>query len=120
RQSLNNIVYVACSALKLLGGVTVAIVTTGDAISFFAWQLFASFASAGIYAAAFWVSVPHGQGRARFDSQSLAGVWRFAVGMSGITVGLLLFNQADKIAVSRTVLLEQFGYYALAGTIVGS
>src|SRR5436189_4975992 len=42
RQILNNIVYVACSALKLLGGVTVAIVTTGDAISFFAWQLFAS------------------------------------------------------------------------------
>jgi O-antigen/teichoic acid export membrane protein len=41
-------------------------------------------------------------------------VYRFALGVSGITVSSMVVTQADKIVLSRVLSLEYFGYYSLA------
>jgi O-antigen/teichoic acid export membrane protein len=47
-------------------------------------------------------------------------VLRFAGGMTGITFLALLLTQVDKVLLSRMLTLQDFGYYALAGMVVGS
>jgi len=120
RQVLNNVLYVATTFLRLIGGAFVAVASNGDVVAFFAWQSGASFLSAIAYASAFWLCVPQGVPHMRAKTHPSSEMWTFTIGMSGITIGILLFNQLDKLSMSRVLLLEQFGYYALAGTVVGS
>jgi O-antigen/teichoic acid export membrane protein len=49
----------------------------------------------------------------------LKNIWRFAAGMSGITLTALILTQLDKVILSKLLSLELFGYYTLAG-IVGN
>src|SRR5688572_29374879 len=44
-------------------------------------------------------------------------VWRLAVGMSGISVTVLILTQMDRIILSKMLSLELFGYYTLAWTV---
>lgn len=56
----------------------------------------------------------------RFRWQALHGIWRFAAGMSVITVLAVLLTQADKVLLSRLLPLAQFGHYALASTLAAA
>jgi O-antigen/teichoic acid export membrane protein len=49
----------------------------------------------------------------------LRSVWRLAVGMSAVSVVILLFNQMDKIILSKQISLTEFAYYSLAWQVVG-
>jgi O-antigen/teichoic acid export membrane protein len=57
-------------------------------------------------------------GRApRFDPAVLRNIWRFAAGMSGITLTSLILTQIDKVLVSKLLSLKLFGYYTLAWAV---
>jgi O-antigen/teichoic acid export membrane protein len=47
----------------------------------------------------------------------LKNIWRFAAGMSGITLTALILTQLDKVILSKLLSLELFGYYTLAGLV---
>ena len=64
--------------------------------------------------------LPPGARRARFSVRSLQSVWRFAAGLSTITLLSLLLTQLDKVVLSKMLSLTDFGYYALAGTMAGA
>jgi O-antigen/teichoic acid export membrane protein len=55
----------------------------------------------------------------RFHWGALRHVWRYAAGVSAITFLALLLTQVDKLLLSRMLSLAEFGYYALAGSVVG-
>jgi O-antigen/teichoic acid export membrane protein len=55
----------------------------------------------------------------RFDVNELKKIWRFSVGMSGVAVSATVFTQLDKLILSKTLGLEEFGSYMLA-TVVAS
>lgn len=63
------------------------------------------------------VSLPETGRKARFQKDLLRKIWRYAVGMTGITIVSLILTQTDKIILSRMLSLKLFGYYALAVTI---
>lgn len=47
--------------------------------------------------------------RGRFSMVALKGVWRFAAGISAITVLATLLNQIDKSLLAKLLNLEAFG-----------
>jgi O-antigen/teichoic acid export membrane protein len=56
---------------------------------------------------------------ARFDLTGLKRIWRFSVGMSGISITSLAFTQLDKVLLSKLLDLTHFGYYMLAVLLAG-
>ncbi|HKO54430.1 MAG TPA: oligosaccharide flippase family protein, partial [Thermoanaerobaculia bacterium] len=65
-----------------------------------------------------WRRMP-GSGPAKAAPHRLREVWRFAAGMTGLTLCGILLSQMDKVVVSRIVPLEEFGYYMI-GALVAS
>jgi O-antigen/teichoic acid export membrane protein len=57
---------------------------------------------------------------ARFRWQALRQVWRFAAGMTVITLLSIVLMQVDKLLLSRLLPLTDFGYYILASSVVGA
>jgi O-antigen/teichoic acid export membrane protein len=60
------------------------------------------------------------QVRGRFRLAALASVWRFAAGVTAITLLATLLYQMDKLLLARLLPLEQFGYFSLAMTVIGA
>ena len=58
--------------------------------------------------------------RARFRFALLRRHWRFAAGVTGLTITGLIMTQADKWILVSLVDLESFGYYSLAATVAAS
>ena len=87
---------------------------------FSGWQATLSAITLGVLAASVYRILPPAPVPARFSVAAVVGVWKFAGGMLGITVLVLLLTQVDKILLSRLLLLEDFGYYTLAATVASA
>ena len=68
----------------------------------------------------FWRTLPQATGRVRFQGALLKEVWRFAFGVSVITLTSVLLLQADKVTLSRLLPLDKFGYYAISTAIASA
>lgn len=111
----------AILAIVRNGGVVAVLAWLSPTIqAFFLWQALVSLLSIAVFAASVHRSLPQPELPPRFSRLALAGVWRFASGMMGITFLALLLTQMDKIILSRLVTLEYFGYYTLAATVAGA
>ncbi|MBT6151796.1 MAG: oligosaccharide flippase family protein, partial [Chloroflexi bacterium] len=53
----------------------------------------------------------------RFSWEALSGIWRFAAGITGITILGIAVTQFDKLLASQILTAEIFAYYALAGLV---
>jgi O-antigen/teichoic acid export membrane protein len=98
--------------------VLLVIFSSDKIVAFFGWQLFMSFLNVIAIAILLWKAVPRAPRSARFDTSILKSLWRLAFGMSAVSVTVLLFNQMDKVILSRQVSLSAFGYYSLAWQVV--
>ena len=88
--------------------------------AFFSWQIIISAINTFLLAFFLWHKLPRTEARASFQKQLLAGVWRFAAEMSGISVLATILTQLDKVILSKMLTLEMFGYYTLAGVLAMS
>jgi len=61
--------------------------------------------------------LPHAQRSGRFRIESVAGVWRFAAGMTILALLGLLLTQVDKLLLSKLLPLSAFGSYMVANSI---
>lgn len=120
RQVWYNGVSAILATLRHGGAVAVLAWISPTVQAFFLWQAFISLLSVAVFAASVHRSLPQPALPPRFSRLALAGVWRFASGMMGITFLALLLTQADKIILSRMLTLESFGYYTLAATVAGA
>jgi O-antigen/teichoic acid export membrane protein len=57
---------------------------------------------------------------ANFRWSSLRKIWRFAAGMTAITLLSILLTQIDKLALLRFLSLRDFGYYAIASSLASA
>ena len=117
RQVLFNILNIIWYTLRFAGGVLVLWLVSPTILTFFEWQVIVSALSTGLMAMALWRSLPFSHERARFRISIWHSVWRFAAGMSGISVTVLVLTQLDRIILSKMLSLELFGYYTLAWTV---
>lgn len=119
KQMLLNSVESAVATLRGAGAVLVLWLISPTILAFFAWQIVLSLIRTCIMAAFLWRSLPEPGHRAHFQKGILKGIWRFAAGMTGISLSATILTQTDKIILSKILSLEMFGYYSLA-TLVAS
>ncbi len=110
----------AMATLRGLGAVGVLWLVSPTIQAFFCWQICVSFTQTMLGALLLWRNLqPAGQ-TPRFRRNLLLGVWRFAAGMTGISVATLLLTQLDKLLLSKLLPLEMFGYYNLATAVASA
>lgn len=112
-----NIIY---STVKGAGAVAVLWFIAPTLQIFFLWQIFIAFCYVLILAYTLRFFLPKTENKARFQKKLIIGIWKFAFGVSGITILSALTAQADKIILSKLLSLEMFGYYTLATTLAMS
>jgi O-antigen/teichoic acid export membrane protein len=114
RQVLQNVITVSMTALKNVGVLVVLAWVTPTIQGFFIWQVGVCVFQLIVSRSVLWRGLESTQGSRRFQIDALRSVWRFALGMSGISLVTMLLTQADRILLSKMISLEQFGYYSLA------
>jgi O-antigen/teichoic acid export membrane protein len=117
-QVMQNAITTISATIRGVGAV-VLLKWTPTITTFFLWQGLISIVTILVFLATVYRLLPSSPGKPSFSKEALASVWRFAAGMTGITLLALLLTQADKILLSRLLPLEKFGYYTLAGVVAG-
>ncbi len=117
RQVLFNILKVVAVTLSNGGAVLVLWRVSPTIKAFLLWQVAVSAVQAVLIALLLWHNLPSSGRPARFNPSIIRSVWRFAAGMSGITLIGLILTQVDKVLVSKLLTLRVFGYYSLAWTV---
>ncbi len=120
RQISLNAINIGMNTLRGAGAVLVLWLVSATIQSFFLWQIVISMASTLILSAYLWRILPTATKRAVFQTSLLAGVWKFAAGMSGLSILALILTQVDKVILSKMLTLEMFGYYTLASLMAMS
>jgi O-antigen/teichoic acid export membrane protein len=116
RQVLLNTIIIAIGTLRFAGVVPVLWMSP-TVTSFFRWQLLVSLLQTVLGAWVLWRSLPGTSKSPRFDALLLRRVWRFAAGMTGISLTVVVLVQMDKILLSNRLTLEGYGYYSLAAFV---
>jgi O-antigen/teichoic acid export membrane protein len=105
--------------MRYLGAVPV-IWLAPSVQAFFIWQIAAYGVHTSVVALLLWSSLPAAPGHARFRTERLKELWRFAAGLSGISVTAVILAQMDRIILSKFLPLDLFGYYSLAALAASS
>ncbi len=117
KQVLLNGINVFVATLRGLGAVLVLWLISPTIQAFFVWQIFISMFHVLLAAFFLWHSLPKSSQHSQFQKESLFRIWRFAAGMTGISVTAIILTQTDKIVLSKILPLEMFGYYTLATVV---
>jgi O-antigen/teichoic acid export membrane protein len=119
RQVLLNAIRVVIGTLQAGGAVLVLWLVSPTILAYFFWQVLIGALQTAVVAAWLWKSLP-GPAVPVFRKILLASNWRFAGGVTGITLLVTVLTQTDKIVLSKLLPLESFGYYSLAATVAGA
>lgn len=119
RQVLLNGISIGIETLRSTGAVLVLWLYSPTLPAFLYWQFFVAILGSLLSAWLTWMALPTSSVAARFDFEQLRRIWRFAAGLSGISVTVLLLTQVDKVVLSKMLSLEDFGYYTLAWAVAG-
>lgn len=117
KQLTLNILRVFFALVKSVGSVLILLFVSNDVISFFLWNLIITIIQALVFKIILWKCLPKSDVSAVFDKRELLSVWKFAVGITGISITAIILTQIDRIILSKVLPLDKFGYYSLASTI---
>jgi O-antigen/teichoic acid export membrane protein len=102
------------ATVQHVGAVLVLWLISPSILTFFSWQILISIVQTLLLARSVWLSLPIALEKTTFQSNLLRKNWRFAAGMTGISIMALILTQTDKILLSKVLTLTTFGYYMLA------
>ena len=120
RQVLLNAINIVIYTLRGVGAGLILWLVSPTIQAYFLWQIFVSIINIFMVMLFLKRRLSFGSNKAVFQKQLLKGIWKFAAGMSGISVLAVILTQMDKVILSRMLSLEMFGYYTLAGTVAAS
>jgi len=115
-----NSINVVMSTFRGAGAVLILWLFSPTIQTFFLWQILSSLFSVFILGYFLWRSLPKHESKTVFQKQLLLRVWKFAAGISGISILGVFLTQLDKIILSKMLSLELFGYYMLATVVAMS
>jgi O-antigen/teichoic acid export membrane protein len=114
---LLNIINVSINLLRSVGVILILIYINSSVYAFFIWQALVSLLNSLTLYFFLWKNLPKTIIKATFEKELLSNIWKFATGMSGISILALLLTQMDKVILSKTLSLKEFGYYTFASSI---
>lgn len=119
-QKILNIINVAVSFLRSFGAFFILAYVSPTIKAFLIWQFVTTVLNCFLLVLLFWRKMPKTTGKPRFKLSLLKEVWRYAAGMAGTSLVVLILTQTDKLILSKMLTLEDFGYYSLALTLAGT
>lgn len=114
KQVLLNGVRASMATIQHAGAVLVLWLISPSILAYFTWQIFISIVQTFLLAHFVWKSLPATHQKSVFQKYLLKKNWRFAAGMTGISVITIILTQTDKVILSKLLSLTIFGYYMLA------
>ena len=120
RQVLLNSIKIGMATLGVCGAVFILWKVSPTITAYFTWQIIVSSLSVTLLTVFLWRSLPSSDRPPVLSFGLFRNVWRFAAGMSGITLSAIILTQMDKVILSKLLSLEMFGYYTLAGVASGA
>jgi O-antigen/teichoic acid export membrane protein len=120
RQVALNAVGATMATIRGVGALTVLTFVAPSITAFFIWQAVVNVAHSLVLAVLMRQSLAPAAAQARFRRASLRQVWRFAAGVSAVSLLSLVLMQLDKILLSKLLPLREFGYYTIATAVVGA
>ena len=120
KQVMLNCINIFFATMRGLGAVLILWQISSTIQAFFIWQLCLSILNVITVRTFLWENLPKTGARSHIQKNLLFSVWRFAAGLTGISLASLMLTQTDKIILSKTLTLEMFGYYTLAFSMAGS
>ena len=113
RQVTLNALNVIISTVRNIGAAVVLWQVSSTIEAFLVWQVAMNLLQTFVTGTVLWRTLPPA-GAAKFQFGLLRAVWRFAAGMTGISVMAVVLTQLDKVILSKVLPLDAFGYYTLA------
>ncbi len=116
RQVLVNSILAIFATLQGAGAVAVLWLIRPTVQVFFFWQALMALAQVIVLRIALWRNLSS-ERKGMFHGDVLKEIWRFAAGMTGISLVSTILMQTDKILLSKLLPLSDFGYYTFAATV---
>ena len=120
QQVKQNIILFIFSTLRAVGAILVLWLVSPTIQAFFIWQTLVSIIQTVTAGMVLKKCLPISKATSRFTFTLLRKIWRFAAGVTLITIMAILLTQMDKIILSKMLSLETFGYYTLATLVASS
>jgi O-antigen/teichoic acid export membrane protein len=120
RQVALNVIRSAMVTVQHVGAVLILLLVSPTILAFFFWQSFVGLLTTIALGIWVWKSLAESNTAAKFKRELLLKNWRFATGMTGISLITILLTQLDKIVLSKMLSLEVFGYYMLAFNVANN
>jgi O-antigen/teichoic acid export membrane protein len=114
KQIPNAVISVIGTIFKAVGVIFVLIYISHSVEGYFIWQAIITLLVTASLRVFVWRTISVKKSKAVFSKTQIKTIWRFAAGMTGISLITFFLTQVDKIVVSKMVLLEFVGYYNLA------
>ncbi len=114
QQVLLNGINVIAATIRGLVALLILWLVSPTVEAFFCWQVIITAAHVGSIIFFLWRSLPAGTEKPQFRYKLILTIWRFAGGMTAITIVATILTQLDKVILSRMLSLEMFGHYTLA------
>src|SRR5262249_5562516 len=115
-----NVVSALVSILKNVGVIFILMYVSSSIKTFFIWQMCMSLLSALLLRYLLWRYLPASKEKSRFSTPEIKKIWRYAAGITAISLSLFCLTRIDKIILSRLLSLENFGYYTFAWNVASS
>lgn len=102
------------ATIRAVGAILVLALMSNSVVAYFYWQVIASLMS--LLPLGIWTyrSLSFKGMSGNFELKILKSVWQFGAGLSLITILGMALSQFDKVILSKTLSLKEFGYYSLA------
>ncbi len=117
RQSVQNAIAAIMVGARTAGTLLVLWKVSPTIEAFLVCQVVASAIETALNGLVLWRTVPATAHRARFRVDLLREIWRFAAGVTGISVMSVIVMQLDKVILSGLLSLEAFGHYMVANRL---
>ena len=117
RQVMANSLMIGWGVFRGGGSVLILWLVSPTIIAFSLWQIVSNAAYLFAVRSGIRQVLPAARSKPGFKRTILRKTWRYASGLAGLTLFSTILKQSDKLAVSKLLPLEVFGYYTLAGSL---
>jgi O-antigen/teichoic acid export membrane protein len=117
RQVLLSGLAILMGTLSNVGAVIILWRFSSTVSAFFTWQIAIWILQVALITLSLWRCLPKAERRPRITPALAGHIWKFAAGMSGLTLSALILMQIDKVILSKLLDLKTFGYYILASSV---
>jgi O-antigen/teichoic acid export membrane protein len=117
RHLLYNLLRVFLGLVKNIGALVLLLYYSKSVLIFFTWNLIITAVTVVIFRIILNRLINTTKLQAKFEKAELKRIARFSGGMAAISLSAILMMQADKVVLSKKILLAEFGYYTISVTL---